>query len=275
MPLTGAALAGDPMPFDFTTAMIQATVAVASAPGGPAVTATGVLVSDPAPDGTPRVVLVTARHVIQDIGGPQVQLGLHVKDAGGAWRKEWRAEPTADGDRLLWVRHPVYDVAVLPVVVPPEVAAAAIPVSWFADMDTFARQDVEPGDPMEVLGYPAGYASDGRGFAILRVGRLASYPVTPDGEGTFLVDFPVASGNSGGPVFTSRRLGKGPAVVGAEGPQPDEFVAGIVAQQIVPNGQSLSLGLVVHARYVRETLQLLDAPPVVPPAASPGPVGVR
>jgi S1-C subfamily serine protease len=261
---------GEPMPFDFTTAMIQATVAVASAPGGPAVTGTGVLVSDPAPDGTPRVVLVTARHVIQDIGGVQVQLGLHLKDAGGGWRKEWRAEPTADGDRPLWVRHPAYDVAVLPVSVPPEVAAAAIPVSWFADADTFARQDVEPGDPMEVLGYPAGYASDGRGFAILRVGRLASYPVTPDGEGTFLVDFPVVSGNSGGPVFTSRRVGKGPAMVGAAGPQPDEFVAGIVAQQIVPNGQSLSLGLVVHARYVRETLQLLDVAPPASAAASPG-----
>jgi S1-C subfamily serine protease len=251
------------MPFDFTTAIIQATVPVASAPGGPGTVGTGILVSDPAPDGTPRVVLVTARHVIQNIPGGQVQMGLHLKDPAGAWRKDWswRAEPTADGERALWVRHPVYDVAVLPVSVPPEVAQAAIPISWFADADTFVRQDVEPGDPLEVLGYPLGYASDGRGFAILRVGRLASYPLTPESEGTFLVDFPVVSGNSGGPVFTSRRIGRRPALVGAEGPQPDEFIAGIVAQQIVPGGQSINLGLVVHALYVRQTLQLLDQPP--------------
>ena len=258
------------VPFDFTTAMIQATVAVASAPGGPATAGTGLLVSDPLPDGAPRVVLVTARHVIQNIvqtgGSAQVQIGLRLKAPDGSWRKEWRAEPTQDGERLLWVRHPVYDVAVLPVTVPPEVAAAAIPASWFADADTFDREGLQDGDALEVLGYPQGYASDGRGFAILRVGRLASYPITPETEGTFLVDFPVTSGNSGGPVFTSRRTGRGPAAVGAEGPQPEEFIAGVVAQQIVPNGQSISLGLVVHALYVRQTLQLLDKP--APPATS-------
>lgn len=260
------------MPFDFTTAVIQATVPVAGAPGGPTTAGTGILVSDPLPDGTPRVVLVTARHVIQNIlqttgGAPQVQIALHLKTADGDWRKEWRAEPTADGDRPLWVQHPTYDVAVLPVTVPPEVAAEAIPAAWFADQDTFAREDVEPGDALEILGYPAGYASDPRGFAILRVGHLASYPLTPQTEGTFLVDFPVVSGNSGGPVFTSRRIHRGPAVVGAEGPEPDEFIAGIVTQQIVPGGQSIELGLVVHALYVRQTLQLLDQPP--PPVLAP------
>jgi S1-C subfamily serine protease len=156
------------------------------------------------------------------------------------------------------------------VTVPPEAAQAAIPVSWFADADTLARQDVEAGDPVEVLGYPQGYASDNRGFPILRLGHLASYPLTPASEATFLIDFPVVSGNSGGPVFVSRRIGKRPPLVGAQGPQPDEFVAGIVAQQIVPGGQSISLGLAVHAVYVRQTLEQLDRPiaPPVPLAPS-------
>ena len=92
------------MPFDFTTAMIQATSPVASAPGGPAVTGAGVLVSDPAPDGTPRVVLVTARHVLANIPGGQVYLGLHLKNPDGTWRLEWRAEPLAEQGRMLWTR---------------------------------------------------------------------------------------------------------------------------------------------------------------------------
>ena len=256
------------MPFDFTTAMIQATSPVASAPGGPALTGTGVLVSDPAPDGTPRVVLVTARHVLQNIGAGPIYLGLRLKNPDGSWRLEWRAEPSTDQGRPLWTQHPAYDVAVMAVAVPPEVAQAAIPASWFADADTLAREDVEAGDPVEVLGYPAGYAADNSGFPILRLGHLASYPLAPATEATFLVDFPVVSGNSGGPVFISRRIEKRPALVGAEGPQPDEFIAGIVAQQIVPGGQSISLGLAVHSLYVRQTLQLLDQPrPIAPPVS--------
>lgn len=267
------------MPFDFTLALEQATVPVAGAPGGATTAGTGLLVSDPLPDGTPRVVLVTARHVIQNIGAAQVQLGLHRQDPDGTWRKEWLAEPVRAGERTLWARHPVYDVAVLPVSLPPDVAALAIPASWFADDATFERMDIQPGDAFEVLGFPAGYASDPRGFAILRVGHLASYPVTPRTEGTFLIDAPVVSGNSGSPVFTSRRIGRAPSLVGAQGPQPDEFIAGMVTQQIVPAGQSISLGLAVHAMYIRQTLQLLDQPasssPVAQPLAPPTVGGVE
>jgi S1-C subfamily serine protease len=261
------------MPFDFTTAIMQATVPVSQNPGGPSEMGTGLLVSDPAPDGTPRIVLVTARHVIKDIGGDHVQLGLHRQGADGAWRKVWQAEPTQDGARSLWTSHPVYDIAVLPVTVPDDVAAQAIPAAWFADRDAFARQGVLTGDAVEVAGYPFGYASDPRGFAILRVGRLASYPLTPATEGTFLIDFAVFSGNSGGPVFISRRLNRGLDAVGALGPQPDEFIAGILTQQILPGGQSINLGLAVHAMYVRQTLERLDAAPppqpLTPPALEP------
>src|SRR6201999_2307623 len=114
------------------------------------------------------------RHVIQNIALPQVQLGLHRQNPDGTWRKDWLAEPVQDGDKPVWARHPVYDVAVLPVAVPPDVAAQAIPASWFADDTTFERQDVQPGDTMEALGFPQGFASDPRGFPILRVGHLAS-----------------------------------------------------------------------------------------------------
>ncbi len=256
------------MPFDFTAAVMQATVPVSQNPGGPSEIGAGVLVSDPRPDGVPRIVLVTARHVIQNIGGDHVQLGLHRRGPDGGWLKVWQAAPTQEGARALWVSHPAYDIAVLPVTVPDDVAAEAIPADWFADQDAFEREDVQTGDAVEIAGYPLGYASDPRGFAILRVGRLASYPLTPATEATFLIDFPVVSGNSGGPVFISRRVDRRPPVVGALGPQPDEFIAGILTQQILPGGQSISLGLAVHAMYVRQTLQRLDLAPTPAAAAS-------
>jgi S1-C subfamily serine protease len=263
------------MPFDFTTAMIQATVQVEQTSQTPPFqTGTGLLISDPTPDGTPRIVLLTARHVIERVGGPALQIGLHLHNPDGSWRREWRPEPVQEGERPLWVRHPVYDVAVLPVTVPPETAALAIPAAWLADAGTFERQDVRPGDPLGALGYPQGLSADPRGFAILRVGRLASYPLAPGGEGTFLLDYPVTSGDSGGPVFASRRFGRRPEAEGALGPQPDEYVAGMVTQQIVPGGQPIGLGLVVQAVYLRQTLQLLDAAPqsLAPPVdATPAP----
>ena len=77
-------------------------------------------------------------------------------------------------------------------------------------------------------------------------------------------------------MFASRRIGRRPEVEGAQGPLPDEYVAGMVTQQIVPGGQSIGLGLVVHALYLRQTLQLLDTPPtppqfVVPPTVAAPP----
>jgi S1-C subfamily serine protease len=260
------------MPFDFTAAMMQATVQVEqTSPTAPIQTGTGILVSDPLPDGAPRVVLLTARHVIERIAAPQLQIGIHVRGADGTWRREWRVEPVADGGRPLWVRHPVYDLAALSVSVEPETAALAIPVSWLGDADSFARANLTAGDAVETLGYPQGLAADARGFAILRVGHLSTYDMAPAADGAFLIDMSVTSGDSGGPVFTSRKVGRRPELEGAQGPQPDEYVAGLITQQIVPGGQPIGLALAVHALYLRETLRLLDVPAAAAVPQSPAP----
>ena len=250
------------MPFDFIIAMEQATVAIGQAPGaGPPTAATGFLVSDPLPDGTPRVVLITARHVLTQIAGPQLRIALHLHNPDGTWGKAWTIEPTSDGERPLWVRHPVYDVAALPIQAPDEVLRQAIPIAWLADGDTFDINRIAPGDQMNVLGFADGLASDERGFAILRSGHVASFPLTPATQGTFLLDYSVVSGNSGAPVFRARQEeARRAAASDQDGPAAGEFVAGLLAQQIVAEGRSIDLGLAVHAVYIRETLRLLDLP---------------
>ena len=253
---------------DLTLGMIAATVEIDQPqPDGKRIVGTGFLVSYPTPDGSPRTVLVTANHVFRDMPGETARLGYRFQDAGKTWH--FSAQPVAirSGAAPLWTRHPDRDVAVMRIEAPPEFAKAAIPLSWLADEDAFERDGVAPGDEMFVLGFPEGLAANRQGFPILRVGRVASYPLTPVREfPNFLLDFRVSAGNSGGPVFMThglRRASDAP-------PQEEPFVAGILTQQTSVGGEPLGLGVVIHAVFVREAVALLDAPPI--PITPPPPV---
>ena len=46
---------------------------------------TGFLISEIAPDGSPRTVLVTANHVFQDMPGQVARIGYRVENADGSW----------------------------------------------------------------------------------------------------------------------------------------------------------------------------------------------
>ena len=97
------------------------------------------------------------------------------------------------------------DVAVMTVTAPPEFAKAAIPLAWLAKDDTFDQYAVGPGDELMALGFPRGLAANSAGFPILRAGRVASYPLAPSANNpTFLLDFAVFPGNSGGPVYMAQ-----------------------------------------------------------------------
>ncbi|MGE5500362.1 MAG: trypsin-like peptidase domain-containing protein, partial [Ignavibacteriales bacterium] len=163
-------------------------------------------------------------------------------------------EIRATGGKPMWTKHPTRDVAVMEVKAPPEFAKAAIPLNWLASDDTFNRYGVEPGDEMEALGYPLGLAANQAGFPILRSGRVASYPLAPSAEfPTFLLDFTVFPGNSGGPVYIDQHK------TDASGqPQDGQFIAGILTQQVELSGDRLEIGIVTHARYIREAVEMLD-----------------
>jgi hypothetical protein len=72
----------------------------------------------------------------------------------------------------------------------------------------------------------------------------------------------VFPGNSGGPVFVNAP----PAQAAAPGADPG-FIAGLLTQQVEINSENLSIGIVTDARFVRETLSLLDNPNAVPATA--------
>ncbi|MBB4083390.1 S1 family peptidase [Brevundimonas lenta] len=245
--------------WDLTVGLINATVQIDQPVNGATRrVGTAFLVDAPRPDGRPRTVMVTAAHVLDGMPAPEARIGWRTQITGGGWR--FAPEPlrirTDDGDPL-WTKHPERDVAVMEVFAPAAFASAAIPLGWLAEPQALDVWQVGPGDELLTLGYPHGYAANTAGFPILRAGRVASWPLTPiSAFPTFLLDFAVFPGNSGGPVFWTPAARKLPGTA-----QPDHpFIAGVLVQEMRVNDQSVGIGVVAHAEYIREAIALLDAP---------------
>lgn len=247
------------MSADLIHDLMQATVQVEQAlPDGRHTIAAGFLIDDPTPDGKPRTVLVTAEHVFERMPGRDAHVGYREQGADGGWRYKPQdlTIRTADGAPR-WTRHPTRDVAAIVVKAPEAFARAAIPLSMLAKSDTFGAYNIGPGDEMMVLGYPEGFSANAAGFPILRSGRVAS-PIEPASVSpTFLLDFRVFPGNSGGPVFIADAARRRP---GADQAQDVQFIAGMLTQQVEPNNERLEIGIVTDAEFIRETVASLDGP---------------
>jgi V8-like Glu-specific endopeptidase len=244
------------MPVDLPATLTQATVQIEQAqPDGSHIVGTGFLINDPTPDGKPRTVLVTANHVFERMSQGEAHIGYRIQGKDGAW--SYDPEPVAirRGKTQLWTHHPSRDVAAIVVKAPTAFSKSAIPLAWLAGDDTFARFGVGQGDEMMVLGYPQGLSANTAGFPILRSGRVASPIERAALSPTFLLDFRVFPGNSGGPVFIADAGRRHPGTVGTEDVQ---FVAGILTQQVEMNDQRLEIGIVTEASFVRETIGQLD-----------------
>jgi len=247
------------MAWDLSVDLIQATVQLEQPLGdGSRTVGTGFLISDKDPDGRPRTILITAAHVFDRMPSVSAKIGYRVQSKDGAWRYDPQTLKIRDGDHPLWVKHGTRDVAAIVVEAPPEFAKAAIPLAWLAQDDTFGKYSLGPGDEMMALGFPRGLSANPAGFPILRSGRVASYPLAPaTAFPTFLMDFSVFPGNSGGPVFMAEGARRRP---GASETQEVQFVAGILTQQVELSGERLEIGIVTHAKFIRETIGLLDKP---------------
>ena len=250
------------MDLDLSVQMMQATVQLEQPLGnGTRTVGTGFLISEVTPDGRTHTILVTANHVFDKMPGADARIGYRIANPDGSW--SYSPQPLRIRDaqgHALWTHHPSRDVAAIAITAPAAFARAAIPEDYLAADDTFAKYQVGAGDEMMALGFPRGLAANAAGFPILRAGKVASYPISPAKIfPTFLLDFAVFPGNSGGPVFMSgpaRRASADPAQ-----PRPDvQFIAGLLTQQVELNSERLDIGIVTNAKYIRETLDLIRDP---------------
>jgi hypothetical protein len=102
---------------------------------------------------------------------------------------------------------------------------------------------------MMALGFPRGLAANPAGFPILRSGRWPPIRWPSAAFPTFLLDFSVFPGNSGGPVFMSQAARRRAAPPRAKDVQ---FIAGILTQQVELSGERLEIGIVTHAVHPRD-----------------------
>ncbi len=242
---------------DMAVDLMSATVQLEQPFGnGTRTVATGFLVSDPTPDGRPRVVLVTADHVFEGMTGDEATIGYRIQGRDGSWSFAPQRFPIRAAGKPLWTRNPSRDVAAIVISAPPAFAKAAIPLAWLASDDTLAKYQLSPGEEMMTLGFPQGLSANPAGFPILRSGRVASYPLGPStAYPTFLLDFRVFPGNSGGPVWLDESQ-----TPGIPDDQKGRFVAGLLTQQVEKGDQNLGIGIVTQAQFIRDTLRLLDSP---------------
>src|ERR1039457_302136 len=168
------------------------------------------IISEPYTNGslTGSPVLVTAKHVLAGMTSTNATIIFRSKNDDAFSKMSFDIPIKANGTNL-WTAHPTADIAVMRISNVP--SSGDFSHNWFtpadlADDKFLSERQIHPGDEVRILGYSYGFEANDSGFPILRNGRIASYPLMPTAKvQTFLIDFQVFRGNSGGPVYMCER----------------------------------------------------------------------
>lgn len=223
----------------------------------------------PSRPGMASFVLFTAAHVFNEMRGEMAVIHLR-KLENETYERLLMQIRIRQGDDPLWIEHPDADIAALRISLPSEADISLVTTDLFATDSLMQEFEIHPGDELMVLGFPLGAESNEAGFPILRSGRIASYPLFPTREvSTFLLDFEVFKGNSGGPVYlwSENRVYAGGTHAGVV-----QMLMGLVSKatvatetiqsitETITRDHTLALATIVQASYLKELLQ--DLPPI-------------
>jgi len=206
-------------------------------------------------------VLVTAAHVLDEIGGDAATILLRRKSTDGSYVPFPFPFKIRNNGVPLYVKHDTADVAAMYMTVPKDLPITLLTPDFLADDKRIEELGIHPGDEVFCLGFPFSTGGPG-GFPFLRAGRLASYPITPARDvKEWAIDALVQPGNSGGPVYffyENRKFGDGVRF------RFDRGVLGLVIQQInsgIPEfrDKTINYGFIVPAQFIRETLDKLPS----------------
>lgn len=263
---------------DFNTIMMKCTYKLSgeSFNKNKNVYGTGFIVGEPVPNKKDLYypILITAKHVLDDIKGDSITIYTRTKQ-----KDIYTALPLKirirDGKNALYASHPSQDVAAIQIMIPNNLDIELIPTKFLADDSTIIKNNVTPGMKINCLGFPLVQNSNSTDFPILRSGYIASYPIVPtDKYPSFLYDVTVFKGNSGGPVYyayINEVFSKGKYLTYGKWVFKDSFyILGLISaerisekmlesyyESIIMDTQ-LYIAVVVHSRYIKETIKLLN-----------------
>jgi hypothetical protein len=221
------------------------------------------------PDGTGKnkAVMVTAGHVLADMPGDEATIVFRKRGSDGQWTRFEQSIHIRQMGHPLWKVHPEADVAGMLLPLPQGITLSGAGVDWLVSDYVIQQYGIHPGMDLSCLGFPFGAEANAAGFPILRSGKIASYPLIPTAKTkTFLFDFSVFGGNSGGPVFYEI---KNPELNGSTniGSSVSGIMGLVIESYDITEKMSstfetsekrtpLRLAVVVHASYIR---QLVDS----------------
>lgn len=215
-------------------------------------------------------VLITAAHVLNNMNGDFATIMLRKKVNEEYFSFEHKIRIRING-KPIWHKHPDADVIAMYVSLPKNIDIVLLPTSFLATDEYLEKYEIRPGDKLFALGFPGGLSSNKADFPILRTGTIASYPILPTKKyKTFLFDFEVFKGNSGGPVFMSEQnrfynkathIGIIRMILGivVEEKQLSEQIKTLYHYKIEQH--PLKLGVVIHASLIKELISFLPEKP--------------
>lgn len=213
--------------------------------------------------------LITADHVVRNVQGDKVILTFRKKNQDDTWSRLEISVQIRNGNEELWKKHPTMDVAAMFIRLPKDVVTKFLTTKDLMDDSKLKEYEIHPGLELFCLGYPFGAEANTQGFPILRSGRIASYPLTPTKDiKTFLFDFTVFRGNSGGPVYFFERdplyggtIHMGDAIYGVMGLVVQERNITQKIEELYEKRETvtpLQLGEVIHAIFIKELIDSMQ-----------------
>lgn len=245
---------------DFATQVIEATYKVFNQTS----TATSWFVADPdsAGETRPGMLLVTASHVFIKSTGDTASLVLRDLKPDGSYKRRDFPFPIRAAGKPLWYKHPTEDIAVIRVKLPVDVRVRPVAFETLSTEKALEEVKFHAATPLYICGYPARFEVNPAGFPVARNATVASFPIMPIKiYKTFSADMTTFAGDSGGPAFMSDPRSESadksgpPLLVGMVLAQwrHDEEVKTLYEEMYIHH--PLALSVIVHAQYIRETIE--------------------
>lgn len=203
-----------------------------------------------------RVILVTAKHVLEQMSGESCELVVREQAGDGEYARRLVPIRIRDSEERLWLQHPELDVAVLPVDLPDGTLVSPIRWDQIVEESQLENRVVRVGLDAWIACYPAKLEANNAGWPVLRKGTIASHPLVPvRSVKTFLVDYNVFGGDSGAPVAVTIENRLFITGVASSMQRQTDRMNMPFEERVVHTPMGLSI--VVQAAYLRETLTFL------------------